>query len=263
MVTRWVLGVLLWAAAALDASAGAWTLPEGRVQIIMTTARKIAPAGGFFGQAVEQDSNSTQIFMEYGVLDDLTVGMTIFGEFSTTEDDVEASIGVHARKRVWTGEDGDVLSVQGGVKLPVERWLGEGLGDTRPDSVTEVQLRVLYGRGWQTDWGNSFFSTELGLHLRGEGLDEEVRLDVTAGHEPLRGLLGLMSVFSTVPLGDSSDVSLKLAPSIAYTFWPWLGDNDKKPYGPINPNTIQLGVIWDAANPDDGLTASLSVWKGF
>ena len=260
---RWVLGILIWTATTIESMAGAWTLPEGRVQIIMTTARKIAPAGGFFGEPIDADSNSSQIFIEYGLLDDLTVGMTVFGEFSTTDDDVEASLGVHARHLVWQGEDGDVVSVQGGIKVPVERWLGEGLGDNRPGSVTELHLRLLYGRGWQTDWGNSFVSTELGLHLRGEGLDEELRFDVTAGHEPIKGLLGLFSVFSTYPLGGNADVSLKLSPSVAYTFWPWLGANDKKPYGPINPNTIQLGITWDAANPEDGLTASMSIWKGF
>ena len=263
MVRRWVLGVLIWAAVAQEAAAGAWTLPEGKGQVIMTTSRKIAPVGGFFGEPVDTDENATQIFAEFGVHDELTLGITIYGSFSSLVDDVEASIGVHARHQIWQGEDGDVLSVQGGVKVPVERWLGNGLGDSRPNSVSEVSLRVLYGRGWQTDWGNSFINAELGVNLRGEGLDEEVRFDFTVGHEPIRGVLGLLSVYTSVPLGNKADPSVKFAPSLAYTFWPWLGENDKKPYGPINPNTVQLGVEWDAINPDDGMTASVSIWKGF
>ena len=263
MVRRWALGVLIWAALVHEAGAGAWTLREGQGQVIMSTSRKIAPIGGFFGDPVETDENSTQIFAEFGVNDELTLGITIYGAFSTIEDDVEASLGIHARHKVWTGEDGDVLSVQGGVRVPVERWLGEGLGDSRPDSVTEVNLRVLYGRGWQTDWGNSFVNAELGLNLRGEGLDEEVQFDFTIGHEPIRGLLGLLSVYTSVPLGNQGEASVKFAPSVAYTFWPWLGENDKKPYGPINPNTVQLGVEWNALALDDEMTASVSIWKGF
>lgn len=246
-----------------DVLAGAWPQPQGKVQIIMTTTRKIAPAGGFFGEPVESDTNGTQIFAEFGATEDLTVGMTIFGEFSTTDDQVEARIGAHVRYRVWTGENGDVASIQGGISAPVERWLGEGLGDNRPNSAPELDLRVLYGRGWQTDWGNAFISAEAGLRFRGEGLDEELRLDLTTGYEPLKGVLGLMSVFSTMPLGQDADPSLKLAPSIAYTLWPWLGANDKKPYRPINPDTIQLGIVWDALEPSDGLTLALSIWKGF
>ena len=263
MVWRWFLSVLIWAALTHEARAGAWTLREGQGQIIMTTSRKVSSVRGFFGAPVETDENSSQIFAEFGLHDELTLGLTVYGAFSSLDDDVEASLGIHARHKVWQGQDGDVLSVQGGVKVPVERWLGNGLGDSRPGSVTEVSLRVLYGRGWQTDWGNSFVNAELGMNLRGEGLDEEVRFDFTVGHEPVRGLLGLLSVFSSVPLGNKADTSVKFAPSVAYTFWPWLGDNDKKPYGPINPNTVQLGIEWDAVNPDDGMAASISIWKGF
>jgi hypothetical protein len=259
-----VLSVMLGGMCTRWAHAGAWPQPTGKVQIIMTTSRKIAPVGGFFGDPVDEDSNATSLFAEYGVADELTVGITAYGNFSTTDaDDVEARLGGHVRYLVWTGDTGDVISVQAGATFPVERWLGSGLGDSRPDSVPEVRLGVLYGRGWQTGWGDAFVSTELGYLFRGEAQDDEIRFDATAGFEPTRGLLGLTSVFTAVPVSGDGDTSLKISPSLAWTFWPSVGPNDKKPRGPINPNTLQLGLTWDALNPGDGLELFVSVWKGF
>lgn len=258
-----IAGILLAGLLVAEAAAGAWTLPEQQGQVILTTARTIAPVRAIFGDVIEKDKNSSSLFLEYGAWDDVTVGVTAFGEFSTIEDVVEARLGGHVRTQVWQGEDGDVISVQAGISLPVEKWLGNGLGKNRPESATEIDLRVLYGRGWQWGLGNSFASGELALRFRGEGLDEEMRFDFTAGHEPIRGVLALMSVFSAFPLGNQSEVSMKLSPSIAYTMLPWLGANDKKPYQPISPNTIQLGATWDAARQGSGLELGLSIWRAF
>ena len=252
-----------------DAAGGAWTLAEGSGQLIMTTGRKIAPVGAFMGGPADSDSNSSQIWAEYGVADGWTVGLVAYGEFSTTDaEDLELRLGGHVRHRVWTGSEGDVASVQLGFSAPVERWLGDLAPDSLPDSVPEVHLRGLYGRGWQTGWGNSFVSAEAGFHWRGERAADELRFDVTAGHEAWKGVLGLFSVFAAVPVGSGddegdSDATLKLAPSIAYTLWPWLGENDKKPYGPLHPNTVQLGIVWDVLNPDDGLGVQIAIWKSF
>jgi hypothetical protein len=252
-----------------DAAAGAWTLAEGSGQLIMTTGRKIAPVGAFMGGPADSDSNSSQVWAEYGLADGWTVGAVAYGEFSTTDaDDMELRLGGHLRHRVWTGEKGDVASVQLGFSAPVEGWLGNLAPESLPDSVPEAHVRVLYGRGWQTGWGNSFVSAEGGVLWRGERAADELRLDATVGHEAWKGVLGLFSVFTALPIIDGDDgydgePTLKLAPSIAYTMWPWLGDNDKKPYGPLYPHTVQLGVVWDALNPDDGLGVQISIWKSF
>jgi hypothetical protein len=248
--------------AAADASAGAWTQPEGDGIVIMTTARRAAPVGALFNGAAEDDSNSTRIFVEYGVFEDLTLGLTAFTDFSNTDQDLEAALGGHVRYRIWA-EDSWVVSVQGGASFPIERWFGSRFGDDRPDSVPEFDLRVLYGRGWQLDWGNGFVSTEFGVRLRGEGQSEEIRFDATLGHEPVRGVLGLMSVFASAEMGDGQGSSLKLSPSIAYTQFPWLGANDKKPAGFAVPDTVQIGVTWDVKSPEDGLEFGVSIWRRF
>jgi hypothetical protein len=254
-----------------DAAAGAWTLAEGSGQLIVTTGRNIAPVGAFMGGPADSDSNSSQIWAEYGVADGWTVGVVAYGEFSTTDaQDIELRLGGHVRHRVWTGSKGDVAAVQAGFSYPVESWLGDLAPESLPDSVPEAHIRGLYGRGWQTGWGNSFVSAEAGFLWRGERADDELRFDVTAGHEAWKGVLGLFSIFTAVPIGggdedggSDSDPTLKLAPSIAYTLWPWLGENDKKPYGPLYPNTVQLGIVWDALSPDDGLGVQISIWKSF
>ena len=265
MSRGFIAGLTLGCLAAADACAGAWPQPTGAVQIIVTASRKVAPAGSLLGSGeIESDTNSTSILVEYGATEDLTVGVTAYGKLSATNaNDYELRLGGHVRYRFWSGEDGDVGSFQLGTALPAERWLGDGLGDNRPDSVPEIRADILYGRGWQSDWGNSFVSAGLGFLYRGEGKPDEVRFDLTAGHEPWRGVLGLMSVYATQPLGGGEASSVKLSPSLAYTLWPWLGDNDKKPRGPLRPRTIQLGVTWDAAAPGEGIEPFLGIWQRF
>ncbi len=255
---------LLGALPAGEAAAGAWTLARGSGQVISTTGRNIAPIGAFIDGAADTNSASSQLWVEYGLFDRWTVGATIYGEFSTTDaSDMQLRLGAHARHQIWTGENGGVAAVQAGFSAPVESWVGDMVPDSLPNSVPEVSLSALYGRGWQTSWGNSFVSTGAGFQWRGEGADEELRFEVTAGHEAWRGVVGLFSVFSSLPLGDRNNATLKLAPSIAYTLWPWLGENDRKPYDPLYPNTVQLGVVWDTLNPDDGLGVQFSIWKSF
>lgn len=254
---------------ATEARAGAWTLAEGSGQVIMTTGRRIAPAGAFASGTPDEDANVAQIFVEYGLAERWTVGATIYAEISTTDTrEVEIRAGGHVRHRVWQGADGDVVSVQAGASLPVERWIvGESLADALDDTVPEIDLRALYGRGWQWSLGNSFVSVETGLRWRGGDEADELRIDATAGHEAWKGILAMIGVYSSVPVigaGDGDDdASLKLAPSVAWTMWPRLGPNDKKPRGELNPATLQFGIVWDALNPGDGLGVQISVWHSF
>ena len=258
------LFALLIAALPIPAQSGAWTLAEDSGLLILTTTREMAPAGSMFGGNVaDRDKNASQAFVEYGLTDDTTLGLAAFGSFSSMNSDVELRLGGHVRHRVWQGQDGDVASVQLGASFPAERWLGSEFGDDQPDSVPEVDVRVLYGRGWQFSWANAFISSETGLRIRGENQDEEIRFDTTAGVEPWRGIMGMMGVFAATPLGEQGTAQFKIAPSVAYTLWPNVGQNDKKPEDAVNPTTLQLGVSVDALNMDDGLGLSLSIWRRF
>ncbi len=246
------------------AAAGAWTLAKGDGQVISTTGRRIAPVGGLFGGVADDDENSSQIYVEYGVTDGWTLGATAYAAFSATDPQgTEISLGLHVRHRIWQRENGDVVSLQAGVSAPVEKWLVGAAADSLPGSVPEAHLRALYGRGWQTGWGNSFVSAETGFHWRGEHAADEWRMDVTAGTEHWKGVMGLLGVYSIVPVIGDGEASLKIAPSVAYTLWPWLGPNDKKPFGEVNPDTVQLGLVYDLLNPDDGLEVTIGIWRRF
>jgi hypothetical protein len=129
--------------------------------------------------------------------------------------------------------------------------------------VPEAHLAGLYGRGWAGDWGSTFISTGAAYHLRREGAADELRFEFTTGYAPWRHVMGIINFYGLTPLGEDTDASLKIAPSIAFTMWPWIGKNEKKPRGPVKPITIQFGVSYDLLNQDDGLGLSISIWRPF
>ena len=264
VLTAGLLACLAGCLVAGRATAGAWTLAKGEGQTISTTGRRVAPAGAFFGGVSDDDENSSQVFVEYGVADGWTLGGKLYAAFSAADArQTEISVGLHVRHRVWQRENGDVVSVQAGVSAPVEKWLIGDAADRLPSSVPEAHLRALYGHGWQTGWGNSFVSAETGFHWRGEHAADEWRIDVTAGTEHWKGVMGLLGVHSIVPVIGDGEASLKIAPSVAWTMWPWLGPNDKKPFGEMNPDTVQLGLVYDLLTPGDGLEVTIGIWRRF
>ena len=259
---RRILPALLIAAAPSVAQAGAWTLAEGDGQFITTSGRTMAPAGAFFDGIADRDKTSLSLFVEYGITDEITAGLTAWGEWDALTMETDIQLGAHVRYRLWQGEQGDVFSVQLGGSLPIEGWVGEPLAGPSDDSAATVQFGALYGRGWTSDWGNTFATGELAFRWRGGDEADEIRLEATAGHAVSHSFMGILGLYATAPLGDG-DMSLKIAPSIAWTAWPWLGVNDKKPAEFAYPRTIQLGVSYDLLNPDDGLAVNISIWNRF
>ncbi|MEM7212546.1 MAG: hypothetical protein AAF479_11745 [Pseudomonadota bacterium] len=244
--------------------AGAWPAPEGGGQTIVTNTRKVQDISDIAGGGDQATRTEINLFAEYGVTQDTTVGLVIFGGFDdATFTDVELQVGGHVRHRFWTSEGGDVAAVQVGAGFPAERWLGYGLGDDRPQSVTEVYVSLLYGTSWQTRWTNGFISSGIEFRSRGEGLDDEVKFFATGGLQPFDRLMFLLDVAATDPLGDLGTSSLKLTPSVAFSMNPWLGDNDKKPDLASPPTTLQFGLTWDVRAPSDGIAFNIGIWRPF
>jgi hypothetical protein len=253
------IGSLLSATGAADA--GAWTRAKGEGQIIVSAGRRVAPVGGLFGDAVTDDSSISQVYVEYGLVDGLTIGGQAYAELSSTDlEDSSASLGVFLRKRVWQDGKGGVASVQVGYAHPIEWLLGGNFVYADPGAVPEAHIAGLYGRGWGGDWGSAFLSTGAAYHWRGEGEADELRFELTGGYAPSRRLMAILGVYGLYPLSSGTDRSLKIAPSLAYTMWPVLERNEKKPKGPIRPSTIQFGVSYDLLNRGDGLGVLISVW---
>ena len=237
---------------------------KGEGLVIVTTARRVAPMGALTGGPISSDTNISQIYLEYGLFDGLTIGAKSYIELSTTDlTDSSASLGGFVRKRVWQDGRGGVASAQFGYAHPIDSLLGSAFATSEPGAVPEAHLAGLYGRGWAGDWGSAFISTGAAYHLRREGTTDDLRFELTTGYAPWRRFMGMVSFYGLTPLGKGTDPSLKVAPSIAFTMWPWIGRNEKKPRGPVHPTTIQLGVSYDLLKPDDGLGLSISIWRRF
>ncbi len=58
------------------ACAGAWTQAKGEGLAIVTTGRRVAPVGALTGGPISRDTNISQIYIEYGLFDGLTIGAT-------------------------------------------------------------------------------------------------------------------------------------------------------------------------------------------
>lgn len=256
------IGALLSATGAADA--GAWTRAKGEGQVIFSAGRRVAPMNGLIGGPVAHDSSISQLYVEYGLADGLTIGGKVYTEFSSTDlEDSSASLGVFLRKRVWQDGKGGVGSVQVGYAHPIEALVGGSFAYAEPGAVPEAHFAGLYGRGWGGDWGNAFLSTGVAYHWRGEGEADDLRFELTGGFAPWRRLMGILGVYGLSPLGSGADRSLKIAPSLAYTMWPVSGRNEKEPKGPTKPSTIQLGVSYDFLNRGDGMGVLISVWRPF
>lgn len=246
-----------------SALAGAWTRAEGSGQLITTTARKVAPTSQFFADAPQRDTQSMQIFLEYGLTEEITVGGSLRAEYELITQQLELRLALHTRFRFWQGADGDVASVQIGGSYPFEGNLGIVLINERPWIVPNADIMLFYGRGWQTGWGDPFLSAGAGYRWRGGNEADEIRAEISSGHRVTRHWMGLLNMTGAYPIEEGGTRSLKVSPSVAYTFWPRLGTNDKKPSEPVNPSTIQVGVTYDVMNADDGLEVGVSVWRRF
>ncbi|MEM9145282.1 MAG: hypothetical protein AAGC57_03725 [Pseudomonadota bacterium] len=247
--------VLMAGGAPLSAIAGAWTQKPGSGQAILSASRKSGQFSPFPSSRESDDSTFTALFAEYGALEGLTVGGTVFVEFASGDDDNSADVGLFVRQRLWQGEAGDVASVQFGAKQEINDLLGDDFGGPGADPTNEISLRLLYGRGWGFEWGSAFLSTEGGYHYQTDGDEDELRVDITVGAQPDPCCMGLLSLFSTFPVEGEEDVSIKIAPSFAYSF--------HRPNDGGKPVTLQIGFSQDLADFDDGLGVQLSVWKPF
>jgi hypothetical protein len=73
--------------------------------------------------------------------------------------------------------------------------------------------------------------------------------------------MGILSVYGLSPLGPGTDPSLKVSPSLAYTFWPFAERDEKEPEKQRKPSTIQIGLSYDVLNPEDGMGVLISIWR--
>lgn len=251
-------GAALLAALCADAAAaGAWTQAPG-AGFVSFGANYYATDGGTY------EETATALYLEYGLREAITVG----GAFETSSPvgvssgaDSDVTLSGFARFRLHTGPQGDPFSAQVGYIAAADDALKglSGAEGPRPDEVSredEVDLRLLYGRGFSSALGPGWLGVEAGARLRlGESADE-ARLDLTAGVRPSDDWVVFAQAFGTLglrnnePFGADYD-ALKLAPSVGYVL--------------SERATVVLGVEQDVAgrNIDDGTRVRLSLWLDF
>ena len=247
----------------LPALPGAWTRAAGEGQIIVTAARSSGPAGSVLSDVPDRDITTSQIYLEYGLTDSLTLGGKAYVQISGfSPGDNSALAGGFLRKRVWQDGQGGVASLEGGYAHPIESVFGPTFANAAWGAVPEAHGAALYGRGWGGDWGSAFLSTGLAYYWRGRGAADNLRAEATAGYAPWRWLMGMVSLYGLEPLGSGSERSLKVAPSLAFSYG--FGDEDGDPEAKKrHPSTIQFGASYDLLNPGEGVGFSVSVWRGF
>lgn len=232
------------------AAAGAWTQAPGAGFLSYGANYYATDAAGY-------EEVASALYLEYGAFEAVTLGGALetsvpVGVSSGQEADLTVS--AFARFRLHQGAQGDPFSAQIGATLPVGDVVDTG--QQQLDRERDIDLRLLYGRGFGTDWGDAFIDTQAGLRLRLEDSADEIRLDLTAGLRPAPDWLLMAQAFGTLglrdadPFGDDFDV-LKLAPSVGYQL--------------TGRAMVVFGVEREVTgrNIDLGTRVRLSVWTAF
>jgi len=73
----------------------------------------------------------------------------------------------------------------------------------------------------------------------------------------------MLGLYGAAPLSDGTGASLRIAPSLGYTFWPETGRNAKKHEGPVNAITLQVGLSYNLLDTAEGLGFQISWWRPF
>lgn len=196
------------------AAAGAWTLPEGRGQTIVTSS--FTAGDRYFDRAgrlvpvPEYGKFELTPFAEYGVADWLTaLASTSLLAAKADGDPAGRREGLGytelgARARL-AGGDTAPLSVQASVRLPgaLDRRDRAGIGGTVP----ELDLRLLGGAGFTLGGVPAFVDGAAAYRVRGGAAPDERRIDLAFGVRPLPRILLLAQSFTTIVDGRAPGTS--------------------------------------------------------
>lgn len=203
---------LVLAAGVSSAFAGAWTLPEGKGQVIVSGL--YAEAAEAFGEKGSREAipvfrkADLSAYVEYGLTDWLTaIGQAEAQSFAAnrppTFGNAQFALGMAgARVRLWH-DDRAVVSAE----LAARFEPGEDGSLLSGLSGGGIDLRLLGGYGFALgDWP-SFVNGEVAYRPHLEDGDGEVRLDLTLGTRPRERLLLLAQSFNALSAELSGDLA--------------------------------------------------------
>lgn len=210
MYLRGISGLLTAGVVAMSAApvwAAAWTLPQGKGQVITTasyysTDRYYSASGTEFTQPAYH-KRSLDSLVEYGLRDEVTVGGTLRLEglsqrhYSTGASEHNTGIGntdLFVRYKFWE-QNGTVLAVQPMLILP--RVIDNGDYPELGSAHTAVEMRGLAATSFA--WGGQyhFANVELAYRHRTGAPADQWQVDATLGLRPAKDWLVLGQWFST------------------------------------------------------------------
>lgn len=258
MRDKFLLGCVMAQALSLGivtgADAGAWTRPSGD-GFVSRSIRHFRTDGSGANARFKQLGIS--VYTEYGLTDTVTIGLDIDQTLRLDEAGMGAQggrTGGFVRSRLWTGEAGDVFSVQVGGSFPVSG--AEFSAAPGGDDAKEIKGSLQYGRGFQSAWGNGWGEIDLGFaHLTG-GRADEIKLDLTAGLRPDEDWIGIIQMFGTFGMRNAAFAApdfdiVKIKASVGHIVF--------------EDRTLLIGISRDVytRGVDPGLEISISLWSNF
>lgn len=210
MSKRCVIACVSVLAAPPTASAGAWTLPQGTGQAIVTTTTSTSDHvfdGGGLAPSPRYRKTELQALIEYGFTDRFT-GILMPGlqhiDIAAPTDAGRTGLGYTEFGGRYLGLQGDawVLSGQATVRVP-------GTNDTsNPAAIgntgVETDIRGLFGYGFALGAMPAFVDLELAQRFRAGAPPNELRFDATFGVRPAPRWLLLAQSFNVVSEGAGS-----------------------------------------------------------
>jgi len=189
------------------ARAGAWTLPKGEGQAIVTLGYSFASDAFDEGGrpiAIEPfEKFELRGFVEYGLTDWATI--VVQPELRLIEQGVEESEGLGRfdlglRTRLWS-DDYAVASIEGSVSAPGQT--DELAPLNGGDTDWELELRGLYGRGFDLWSRHGFLDLQLGYRHRFSDPADEVIADLTLGLDVTERSLAVVQSFNRISVGSA------------------------------------------------------------
>ncbi len=199
-----MLGLILASvpAATQDAYASAFLQPVGEGDVI--TATEFSDST----RAFDQNGKLIPIpayrkfelasYIEYGLLDRLTLIAQPFYESARQDDTAVSTPGTEIGARYGVAEFGPtVVSLQGLLHIPFKPGQSPQ-GGFDEDDVFSGDLRLLVGHTFAVDGMPSFVDLQGGYRWQGEGVPDEWHADFTAGIRPQPRLLFMLQTFVTM-----------------------------------------------------------------
>jgi len=219
MRVRALLAVALLAAAG-PAYGGAWTLPQGQGQLIVTATGTQADQSFDHDWVARESTRYRKLdlpaLLEYGVTADLTAIVSPslqHVDIAAPTDAERTGLGYSefgGRYRVLHGKDW-VFSVQGTMRIPgtTDTSNPAAIGYTFP----EFDARALFGTTFHVGSLPAFVDLQVAQRFRGDGAPNEFRADGTFGLQVAKRWLLLAQTFNVVAEGPGS----ALFPSYNYS----------------------------------------------